>query len=207
MARLNLHPGSRFGQFFLEAAAALVCGVLLGYWISTIGAGAPLAIPPRVTLAQGEQIDPLDRIMTTAPLFGSRRPGGPARNIVALGLISDASGNGGAIVAVEGQPPRAVRVGDRIEGRLVTAIDAKGLTLEGSSMRDTVPLSVHPQPALHNLSANSASPVALRAPGQAMPQTLGSPIDNGAAPVTGAVSGVPPGYTAPPPESLTGRQP
>jgi general secretion pathway protein C len=204
MRRFGLLLSSQIAQTLAEFAFAILCGVLLGLWISRISTGTPFPIAPRVNSDQVAAADPLDGIMTSAPLFGSRRPGGAARNIQALGLIADANGQGGAIVAVEGQPPRAVRVGDRIEGRLVTAIDANGVTLEGSTARDTVPLLARPRAALQGLSANSASPLgppATPAPPPG-PSLLGQPLDSAAPP---GVSGKPPGYADASQQSPTGR--
>jgi general secretion pathway protein C len=194
--------GSQIAQTLAALAAAILCGALLGLWISRLASGTPYPIAPRVNSGPVSAIDPLDGIEGTATLFGSRRPGGPARNIQALGLIADENGQGGAIVAVEGQPPRAVRVGDRIEGRLVTAIDAHGVTLEGSAARDTVPLLQKPRASLQSLSANSASPIGPAVPpaAQSGAALLGQPLDGNAPPAT------PPGYGEPAaPPSLTGR--
>jgi general secretion pathway protein C len=204
MRRLQDLFGSQISQSLLEVLAALACGALLGLWISRISAGTPYPIAPRVGGTPIVAADPLDGIMTTATLFGSRRPGGPARNIVALGLIADSAGQGGAIVAVEGQPPRAVKVGDRIEGRLVTAIDAHGVTLEGSSERDTVPLLKKPAASLQGIAASTASPVgpvvAVPVTNPAVPGLLGEPLDGGTAPPA-----LPPGYHPGPQQSPTGR--
>jgi general secretion pathway protein C len=193
--------GSQIAQTLVTIVAAIACGVLAGLWISRIGSGSPYPIAPRVDSGTVAAADPLDGIEGTATLFGSRRPGGPARNIQALGLIADTNGQGGAIVAVEGQPPRAVRVGDRIEGRLVTAIDAHGVTLEGSATRDTVPLLQRTRAAVSGLNANNASPVgpAVAPASPSGPSLLGQAPDNGAVPDS------PPGYSQPPPPSLTGR--
>jgi general secretion pathway protein C len=204
MRRFGLLVSSQIAQTLAEFGFAIVCGVLLGLWISRISTGTPFPIAPRVNGDPVAAGDPLDGIMTTAPLFGSRRPGGAARNIQALGLIADANGQGGAIVAVEGQPPRAVRVGDRIEGRLVTSIDAHGVTLEGSTARDTVPLIARPRVSLQGLGANSASPLGLPAtpappPG---PSLLGQPLDSGA---PAGVSSTAPGYGDTSQQSPTGR--
>ena len=194
--------GNQIAQTLAATVAAIGCGILLGLWISRIAAGTPYPIAPRVNAGTMPAADPLDGIEGTATLFGSRRPGGPARNIQALGLIADSSGQGGAIVAVEGQPPRAVRVGDRIEGRLVTSIDARGVTLEGSLTRDTVPLIQKPRAAVPGLNASSASPLGpavAPTPRSAEPALLGQPPDNGAPPDS------PPGYGLASPPSLTGR--
>lgn len=204
MRRFGQLVGSQISQTLAEFVFAIVCGVLLGLWISRISTGTPFPIAPRVNSDPVAAGDPLDGIMTSAPLFGSRRPGGAARNIQALGLIADANGQGGAIVAVEGQPPRAVRVGDRIEGRLVTAIDAHGVTLEGSTARDTVPLLTKPRVLVQGLSANSASPLgppATPAPPPG-PSLLGQPLDSGA---PAGLSSTPPGYSDASQQSPTGR--
>jgi hypothetical protein len=174
--------GAHFAQLSLTLLLVIVCGVLAGFWITRLFTGTAFPIPPRVGLGTAiGMADPLDRLETSAPLFGSRRPGGPAPNVLTLGVIADANGDGGAIIAVAGQPPRAVRVGDRIEGRLVTAIDAKGVTLEGSATRDSVPLIERPR-----VSSASSSLGNLPVPPQTPPgyppaqQVLGTPEEQGA---------------------------
>ena len=172
--------GAHFAQLSLTLLLVIVCGVLAGFWITRLFAGTAFSIPPRVGFGTVGMADPLDRLETSAPLFGSRRPGGPAPNVLTLGVIADANGEGGAIVAVAGQPPRAVRVGDRIEGRLITAIDAKGVTLEGSATRDSVPLIERPHvtsptSGLGNQPVPPQSP-----PGYPTGQVLGAPEEQGA---------------------------
>jgi hypothetical protein len=171
---------AHFAQLSLTVLLVMVCGVLAGFWITRLLAGTAFPIAPRVGLGTVGMADPLDRLETSAPLFGSRRPGGPAPNVLALGVISDANGDGGAIIAVAGQPPRAVRVGDRIEGRLVTAIDAKGVTLEGSQARDSVPLIERPHVSSMSSGLGNQPLPPQRPPGYPTGHVLGTPDEQGA---------------------------
>jgi hypothetical protein len=196
MARSLATSQSQIAQVVLTALGVIACAALAGFWATRILAGNAFPIPPRVGAnASLALADPLERLESSAALFGSRRPGGPSPNVQALGLIADANGEGGAIIAIAGQPPRAVRVGDRIDGRLITAIDARGVTLEGSASRDSVPLIEHPHP--QPLSQTSLGNVPL--PPQAPPGYGGTPAVglNGE---HGASMAIPPLDTEQPPQ-------
>lgn len=194
MRRSAQNANGHFAQLSLTVIGVVVCAILTGFWATHLFAGTAFPIPPRVGSGAALGLaDPLDRLETSAPLFGSRRPGGPAPNILTLGVISDANGEGGAIIAVAGQPPRAVRVGDRIEGRLVTSIDAKGVTLEGSATKDSVPLIERPHVAAQSSSLGNAPRPPQSPPGYPGAQVLGTQE------VQGASMAIPPLESEPPP--------
>ena len=126
-----------------SAEVLLVIGIctLATYWALALLAGPPLPAPPRAASVAESTPQSGSGIAESARLFGSRPPGTLSENVQALGIIADRNGRGSVLISIDGQPPRHYRVGDRIDGRRVTAIRAREIELESSGSRTVVRLN------------------------------------------------------------------
>lgn len=123
----------RLPRFVTPLLIVVLCA-LAAWWITRLLAGAPIAVPPTARV-DGVGDGRLDAVVASARLFGSRRPGVLSDNVRALGVVADASGRGSVIVSVDGQPAKVYRVGDTLDGRLVSAIRPEEIELEASGAR------------------------------------------------------------------------
>ncbi len=168
----------------LELILALVlCGVI-ALWVVRMLRGDAIAVPPAANAGATAGGGRVEEVLASARLFGSRRPGVLSDNVRALGVVSDASGQGSVIVSVDGQTPRVYRVGDTLDGRRVTAIHADEIELESGGARQVFRLP-ESRPAAQGLTIIGS----------------GSQADaamSTAAPVAPAVLPAPSPYSAPP---------
>jgi len=111
-----------------------LCG-LVALWVTRVARGTPIAVPPLATTTSGGANSRVDDVLASARLFGSRAPGVLSDNVRPLGVIADARGRGSVIVSVDGQPAKIYRVGDTLDGRLVSAIRADEIELESGGAR------------------------------------------------------------------------
>ena len=111
-----------------------LCGVL-ALWITRVMRGTPIGVPATATNAGPGTSDRVDQVVASARLFGSRKPGVLSDNVRPLGVVADASGRGSVIVSIDGQPPKVYRVGDTLDGRLVSAIRPQEIELESGGAR------------------------------------------------------------------------
>jgi general secretion pathway protein C len=113
-------------------------------------AAAPTA-PPAETLAK----------LLGAPQVAPSPPPGPADRFKVLGVIASASGRGAALVAVDGRPARAYRVGAELApGFVLRSVGQKELTLAASPDGEVLATLPLPEPG-------SASGAGLAATGSA----------------------------------------
>ena len=112
----------------------ILCGVV-ALWVTRLLHGPSIAVPPAAAVAGPGGDGRADALLASARLFGSRRPGVLSDNVRALGVIADAAGGGSVIVSVDGQPAKVYRVGDTLDGRLVSAIRPEEIELEAGGAR------------------------------------------------------------------------
>ena len=112
----------------------ILCGVV-ALWVTRLLHGPSIAVPPTADSAATGGDSRSDALLASARLFGSRRPGVLSDNVRALGVIADAAGGGSVIVSVDGQPAKVYRVGDTLDGRLVSAIRPEEIELEAGGTR------------------------------------------------------------------------
>jgi len=139
-----------------------LCGVI-ALWVTRVLRGTPIAVPPMASAAAASGNSRVDELLASARLFGSRRPGVLSDNVHALGVVADASGRGSVIVSVDGQAPRVYRVGDTLDGRLVSAIRPDEIELEAGGARQVFRLPP-PRPAGTGLTIIGTGPSPAPAP-------------------------------------------
>jgi hypothetical protein len=144
-----------------------LCGVL-ALWATRILRGAAIPVPPPASAAAASGSSRVDELLASARLFGSRRPGVLSDNVRALGVIADASGRGSVIVSVDGQAPKVYRVGDTLDGRLVSAIRPEEIELDAGGARQVFRLPA-PRPPVSGLTITGTGP--RPAPTVTSPQT------------------------------------
>ena len=108
---------------------------LVAWWAVRLLGGASIAVPPPAALDANAGSGRVDAVLASARLFGSRRPGVLSDNVRALGVVADATGRGSVIVSVDGQAAKVYRVGDTLDGRLVSAIRPDEIELEAGGAR------------------------------------------------------------------------
>jgi hypothetical protein len=133
-----------------------LCGVI-ALWITRVMHGISLAIPPVAVTADNGGNSRVEEVLASARLFGSRRPGVLSDNVRALGVIADESGRGSVIVSIDGQAPKVYRVGDTLDGRLVTAIHPEEIELESGGARQVFRLPP-PRPSAAGLTVLGTGP-------------------------------------------------
>ena len=120
----------------VELLLFVVLVALIAFWATRVLRGDAIAVPPLAGAASnGGADDRIEAILAGARLFGSRRPGTLSDNVRAIGVVADESGNGSVIVSVDGQPARAYRIGDTIDGRVLRAIRPGEIELESGGAR------------------------------------------------------------------------
>ena len=143
----------------------ILCGVM-ALWVVRMMRGESIAVPPAANSSMTAGGSRVDEVLASARLFGSRRPGVLSDNVRALGVVADASGQGSVIVSVDGQTPRVYRVGDTLDGRRVTAIQADEIELESGGARQVFRLPASPPPAqgLTIIGSGPAAATSMSAP-------------------------------------------
>ena len=135
---LPFHALSRTERW-LPAAAAALCwalaagGALLWWLHAPSGQGAPAAAvadrAPAPLQSQGPAV--LRALGHTAA--APEAAGDAQRRFVLLGVVAGASGQGAALLAVDGQPPQAFVQGQSVaEGWRVQSLNANGVRLEAA---------------------------------------------------------------------------
>ena len=163
----------RLSRLVTPLLVVLLC-VLAVWWVTRLLPGTPIDVPPAVVSGGGGGEGRVDAVVASARLFGSRRPGVLSDNVRALGVVADASGRGSVIVSVDGQPPKVYRVGDTLDGRLVSAIRPEEIELESGGARQVFRLATRaPATGLTILGGASAAPVV--APAQTAPPPMPTP--------------------------------
>jgi general secretion pathway protein C len=128
---LAMHRLPRFVELLLVVA---LCA-LIALWATRVMRGTAIPVPPQAGGAGATMPSRVDAAMASARLFGSRPPGVLSDNVRAIGVVADSSGRGSVIVSVDGQPPKVYRVGDTLDGRLVSAIRPEEIELESGGAR------------------------------------------------------------------------
>ncbi len=135
---LPFHALSRTERW-LPAAVAALCwalaagGALLWWLHAPSGQGAPAAAvadrAPAPLQSQGPAV--LRALGHTAA--APEAAGDAQRRFVLLGVVAGASGQGAALLAVDGQPPQAFVQGQSVaEGWRVQSLNANGVRLEAA---------------------------------------------------------------------------
>ena len=123
---------------FVEVVLFVALCVLIVRWLMIIFSGAVLPVPPRADSPAGSpRSNVAAEMLRTARLFGSHPAGSLSENVQAIGVIASHSGtgDGSAIISVDGRPPRAYRIGSDVEGRTLVAIRAQEVEMEGNGVR------------------------------------------------------------------------
>jgi general secretion pathway protein C len=143
----------------VEILLALCLVALVAFWVVRLSGGTSLPIPPTATASGPEGASRVDQVLASARLFGSRPPGALSDNVRALGVVADETGRGSVIVSVDGQTPRVYRIGDTLDGRLVTAIRPTEIELEAGGARQVfrLPAARAVAPGLTIIGAGPAS--------------------------------------------------
>ncbi|ABM38970.1 hypothetical protein [Polaromonas naphthalenivorans] len=202
-----LHPPTRAHQWLSRSVAGLLWAVAAAstaYWGSRIAsAGATVAVhqAPRQALdtqAPAHQAA-LARALGASPPAAGAPEAGAAQRFALLGVIASGTGQGAALISVDGEPAQPLAVGARI---------ASAYVLQAVGRRDAVLLDSAAQPARIRLTLPDpdAAPAdaqpaatAVRAPAQTADAVAAAPAEPAA--VT-AVDG-PPVAPAPPPRPST----
>ena len=159
---------------------------LVVWWVTRLMQGATIPIPPTATTDGDGGASRTEAVLASARLFGSRRPGVLSDNVRALGVVADATGRGSVIVSVDGQAARIYRVGDTLDGRLVSAIRPEEIELEAGGARQVFRLP----------PARGAAPGITVLGSNAVPIVAGSPQPQSQPPVQ--APGLPPSAGQPP---------
>jgi general secretion pathway protein C len=119
------------GVLWCAAAASVAWWVL--QFPQGAGAGtatvALQAAPP--AQASAPMASPVARALGAVEAFGSAAP--EATRYQLLGVIASSSGQGSALIGIDGQPPKAYRVGQSVaEGVVLQSLSAKQARLGGS---------------------------------------------------------------------------
>lgn len=130
----------RLSRFVTPLLIVLLC-MLVGWWVTRLLPGRAIDVPPALDGGGAAADGRVEAVLASARLFGSRRPGVLSDNVRALGVVADASGRGSVIVSVDGQPPKVYRVGDTLDGRLVSAIRPEEIELEAGGARQVFRLA------------------------------------------------------------------
>ncbi|MEN9889370.1 MAG: hypothetical protein RL559_1407 [Pseudomonadota bacterium] len=126
---------------WLPAAVAALCwalaagGALLWWLHAPSGPAAPLgAVAERAPAQVAAQTPAVLRAL--GHTAAEAEPAGDAqRRFVLLGVVAGASGQGAALLAVDGQPPQAFVQGQRVaEGWRVDSLSAKGVRLAAAGV-------------------------------------------------------------------------
>lgn len=185
-----------------------LCGVI-ALWVTRVMHGTSLAIPPLAVTADNGGNSRVEEVLASARLFGSRRPGVLSDNVRALGVIADESGRGSVIVSIDGQAPKVYRVGDTLDGRLVSAIRADEIELESGGARQVFRLPP-PRPSAAGLTVLGTGPgPVLNAPVVQTPAMQNPPQQFNALPQTPlnqSQVNQPPAYGTVPRGDPTGQQ-
>jgi general secretion pathway protein C len=118
------------------AASALLAGGWLWSWLAPPQSVAAL-VPPAAP-------DRLASQLQTRHLFGAAGPvGAGAAAVGQLRLVGAVAGAGIALIAVDGRPAQAFRVGGEIApGIRLTSVAARGIAIERAGVREFLPLPV-----------------------------------------------------------------
>ena len=208
-------PMQRLPRIVTPLLVVALCALVV-WWVTRLMPGTPIPIPPAAPIDAAAGNGRLDAVVASARLFGSRKPGVLSDNVRPLGVVADASGRGSVIVSVDGQAAKVYRVGDTLDGRLVTAIRADEIELEAGGARQVfrLPPARATATGLTILGGESASaavpsmaPAAVAPdssqapPAMAPPVTMAAPppMASGSTPQPPSYSGAPPVVMQPPP--------
>ena len=182
------------------------------FWGLRVFAAAP-AIPAHAQAAGMGDLPPADvsRVLGSAPVVVEAAPLAPevASRFQLVGVAapraSDARPGGVALIAVDGKPPRAYRVGMAIEsGIVLQSVHARGAALGPSGQAPQVQLELPPLPAPNTGTLPVEPYGATTLPSAGMPPSA-APAVPGAVP-PGYVPGVqPPALFRPP--AMTNQMP
>lgn len=207
---------ARLSAFVIWAAAA--AGAV--FWALRLAA-VPIAAPPGTTLAASGGIVQADlsRLLGAPPLpaavaAAASVPTAESARIRLLGVIAagrsaaaDAVGTrsraaGIALLAIDGKPPRALRVGSSIEGGLVLqSVSRRGAAIGPPGAPASVLLELPPLPP-----PATGEPVRLRPDGSAIGVQPGMPGAPGLPGMPGSPPGMP-GMSGLPPPGIVGTVP
>jgi general secretion pathway protein C len=157
------------GVWALAAASA-------AYWGLRLFSAAPPvpshARPAEITGAMRGDLSRIFGVDAPAPVAASTEPAPDAR-FQLIGVVSprspQAAREGVALIAVDGKPPRAFRVGSVVDGQnVLKAVNARGATLGPRDGAALVALNLPPPPAAATGSL-PALPGAAPLPPQALP--------------------------------------
>ncbi len=191
----------------VEILLALALVALVAFWVVRLSGGSSLPAPPTAAAPVPEGASRVDQVLASARLFGSRPPGALSDNVRALGVVADETGRGSVIVSVDGQTPKVYRIGDTLDGRLVTAIRPTEIELEAGGARQVFRLPAA-RPIATGLTIIGAGPAAPqsspyeapdvpRTPMPVQPQLAQPPQPGQAPPYNPEVVGPPPGMQQP----------
>jgi general secretion pathway protein C len=164
-AHVHHSPMQRLPRLVELLLIVALCGVI-ALWVTRVMRGGSIAVPAQADVGAASGPSRVDAVLASARLFGSRPPGVLSDNVRALGVIADATGRGSVIVSVDGQPPKVYRVGDTLDGRLVTAIRPEEIELESGGARQTFRLP--PRSAASGVTVLGSGPVPVIGPNQTM---------------------------------------
>lgn len=130
----------------------------------------PVVTPPAESLARllGAQARP------------QAAPAGPAERFKVMGVIASATGQGAALIAVDGQPPRAYKVGAELApGFVLSSVSQKELKLAASQGGDVLATLALPEPgsapgAAATAGGNPGVPPGFEGRGSGPPAVSGS---------------------------------
>jgi hypothetical protein len=153
----------RLSRFVTPLLVVALCA-LVAWWVTRLMEGAPIAVPPPAVVDGGGADSRVDAVLASARLFGSRKPGVLSDNVRALGVVADASGRGSVIVSVDGQASKVYRVGDTLDGRIVSAIRPDEIELEAGGARQVfrLPTARATAPGLTIIGSMAPAPGANR---------------------------------------------
>ena len=201
----------RLPRLVTPLLVVVLCALVV-WWVTRLLPGRTIAIPPTAAAEGDAGAGRVEAVLASARLFGSRRPGVLSDNVRALGVVADATGRGSVIVSVDGQAAKIYRVGDTLDGRLVSAIRPEEIELEAGGARQVFRLPVArssaPGITVAGTGAAIAGPVQVVAPSTS-PATspTGQPPGSPYGPPTFQSRRPPPGGPAPSPPAAPALSP
>lgn len=165
------------------AAASVV------FWGLRLAAPAESVAPPALSSAP-PAVDPAEVAKalgaTTAPMASLTPDAG--NRFVLLGVIADGERQGAALVAVDGKPPRPIRVGQQVgDGYVLQSVDGRAAKLGAGPNTPTLLTLQLPKPASAPgvMTASQRSAAVAQAQGQSQPQAQPAPPNSPAGPPQG----------------------
>ena len=143
--------GLRSGASWVAGLLWLAAGLSMGYWfLQARGQGSWTPVQGLAPSAPQADTDTVARAL--GALVAAEQPAAgpaPVARLQLVGVVAQARGQGAALIAIDGQPPRPWRVGTAVtDGLVLQSLDRRSARLgETRFGATTLELKVPPQPS------------------------------------------------------------